>query len=240
MVEPAPALTGLEDVVRQASTPQQIADHVLAAIAAGALPEGAALPPERDLAIGLQVSRSSVRAALDRLQRGGFIVRRRGRGGGTFIARTDSAAFREVRGRLDEFNQSRRHLLDARAVVQNRAAHLAASRRTEEEVDELRALASVYAARPTATEARVADARFHHAIAAATHNPEIERLCLDLDTRINAGFRHDPFSEALFRRAVVDHAAIVGAIADGDAEAAGRLCEDHFRATTMSPPDGTR
>ncbi|RAE60147.1 FadR family transcriptional regulator, partial [Burkholderia multivorans] len=63
--------------------------------------------------------------------------------------------------------------------------------------------------------------------------PELVRIAIDIDTRINAGFRHDPFSHELFDRAVIDHAAIVEAIAAGDAEAAGRLCEEHFRQTTM-------
>ncbi|MCT1447856.1 FCD domain-containing protein, partial [Brevibacterium casei] len=73
----------------------------------------------------------------------------------------------------------------------------------------------------------------HFAIARAGHNPELVRIAIDIDTRINAGFRHDPFSHELFDRAVIDHAAIVEAIAAGDAEAAGRLCEEHFRQTTM-------
>ena len=34
-------------------------------------------------------------------------------------------------------------------------------------------------------------------------------------------------------RACADHSAIVEAIRDGDGPAAGRLCEEHFRATTM-------
>ncbi|WP_349827719.1 FadR/GntR family transcriptional regulator [Brevibacterium litoralis] len=227
------ALEGFQDVVRQSSTPQQIADHVLASIASGALPEGAALPPERELAAGLQVSRSSVRAALDRLERGGFVVRRRGRGGGTFVARPDSAALDGVSDRVHEFTRARRHLLDARAVLQNRVAHHAALHRTDAEVSLLEGLAAAYAGTKDAAAARVADARLHHAMAVAGHNPEIERMAVDLDTRINAGFRHDPFSAALFTRACEDHRHIVAAIRNRDADSAARLCEEHFRATTI-------
>ena len=62
-------------------------------------------------------------------------------------------------------------------------------------------------------------------------------MAIDIDTKINAGFRHDPFSAELFDRAVADHAAIVEAIADQDAEQAGRLCEEHFRFTTIVSRD---
>ena len=90
---------GLGDVVVMTSAPQQIADHIMSSIAVGALPVGSALPPERELAAAMQVSRSSVRAALDRLERGGFIVRRRGRGGGTFVAEWDSRALAGIEDR---------------------------------------------------------------------------------------------------------------------------------------------
>ena len=63
--------------------------------------------------------------------------------------------------------------------------------------------------------ARRADARFHHAVATAGHNPEIVRIVTDLDRRINTGFRHDPFSAELFARACADHSAIVAAILPG-------------------------
>jgi DNA-binding FadR family transcriptional regulator len=226
-------LSGLGDVVVMTSAPQQIADHIMSSIAVGALPVGSALPPERELAAAMQVSRSSVRAALDRLERAGFITRRRGRGGGTFVAQRDDRALAGVEDRLQEFHRARVHLLDARAVVQNRVAHLAALRRTDEEIAELRELADEYARHAEAAGAREADARLHHAIAHAGHNPELVRIAVDLDRQINTGFRHDPFSPELFERAQSDHGAIVAAIAAGDAEAAGRLCEEHFRATTM-------
>ncbi|WP_101650388.1 FadR/GntR family transcriptional regulator [Brevibacterium ihuae] len=226
-------LSGLGDVVVMTSAPQQIADHIMSSIAVGALPVGTALPPERELAAAMQVSRSSVRAALDRLERGGLIERRRGRGGGTFVTDGDARALSGAEDRLQEFHRARVDLLDARAIVQNRAAHLAALRRTDAEVEHLAELAADYATHDSAAAARRADARFHHAVATAGHNPEIVRIVTDLDRRINTGFRHDPFSPELFARACADHSAIVAAIRDRDADEAGRLCEEHFRATTM-------
>ena len=224
---------GLGEVVSLTSAPQQIADHILSGIAVGALPEGTLLPGERTLAADLQVSRSSVRAALLRLERLGVVERRRGRGGGTFVKTARPEALAPMAGRIDEFHAERRNLLDARAVFQNSLAATAARRRTEDELSELRELAEVYSQRAEAAAARTADAQFHFAIARAGHNPELVRMAIDLDTKINAGFRHDPFSAELFDHAVDDHAAIVEAIAAGDATEAGRLCEEHFRYTTI-------
>jgi len=226
----------LSDVVSAASTPGQIADHIMASIAAGALPEGTRLPAERDLADALAVSRSSVRAALSTLERAGFVVRRRGRGGGTFISRVEAGRVDVYADRLTEFRRTRRDLLDARAIVQNRVAAAAAERHEEGAVAELRSRASDYERAQTAAEARTADARLHHAIAQAAGNPHLVEIVQSLDRRINAGFRHDPFSPALFARACADHTAIIDAIAARRPDEAGRLCEAHFRGTTMTGP----
>lgn len=230
--------SGLSEVVSLTSAPQQIADHILSGIAVGALPEGTLLPGERALAAALQVSRSSVRSALDRLERLGVVERRRGRGGGTFVSHVSAQALAPLAGRIEEFHAERSNLLDARAMVQHSIAAAAANRRTEAELAQLTTLAAGYSELAEAAAARTADAQFHFAIAQATHNPELVRIAVELDTRINAGFRHDPFSARLFEQAVRDHGAILAAISRSDAEAAGRLCEEHFRTTTMPPPRG--
>ena len=62
-----------------------IAEHVGAAIASGELPAGTRLPPERELAGELGVSRMTVRQALGALEREGLLRRVVGRAGGTFV-----------------------------------------------------------------------------------------------------------------------------------------------------------
>jgi GntR family transcriptional regulator len=56
------------------------------AVAAGKLGPGDRLPPERELAERLGVSRMTLRHALDSLERRGIVVRHVGRDGGTFVA----------------------------------------------------------------------------------------------------------------------------------------------------------
>ena len=63
---------------------QQIEAQVADAIAAGTLGAGDRLPPERDLAVRLGVSRMTVRQAFDALARRGLVER--GVGRGTFVA----------------------------------------------------------------------------------------------------------------------------------------------------------
>ena len=64
----------------------QIEDRVAEAIGDGAIRPGDRLPPERELAERLGVSRMTLRQALDSLERRGLVLRVRGRTGGTFVA----------------------------------------------------------------------------------------------------------------------------------------------------------
>jgi GntR family transcriptional regulator len=64
----------------------QIEERVAEAIATGDLVPGHRLPPERELADRLGVSRMTLRQALDSLERRGMLARSRGRRGGTFVA----------------------------------------------------------------------------------------------------------------------------------------------------------
>jgi GntR family transcriptional regulator len=63
-----------------------VRDRLRAQIESGELAPGERLGAERELALRLDVSRSTVRAALADLERSGAIRRARGRGGGIFVA----------------------------------------------------------------------------------------------------------------------------------------------------------
>src|ERR1700760_3855909 len=57
------------------------------AIRLGLVPVGERLPPERELAERLQVSRVTLREAIGALREAGLLESRRGRSGGTFVVR---------------------------------------------------------------------------------------------------------------------------------------------------------
>jgi GntR family transcriptional regulator len=71
-----------------------IAEQLTAAITDGRLQPGMRLPPERELAGSLGVSRMTVRQALGELERDGRLRRVVGRSGGTFVRESDGDASR--------------------------------------------------------------------------------------------------------------------------------------------------
>ncbi len=64
-----------------------VAQRIQELISGGSLGEDGRLPTERELAMQLGVSRTTVRQVLDRLEHEGAVHRRRGRSGGTFVNR---------------------------------------------------------------------------------------------------------------------------------------------------------
>lgn len=77
-------------------------ERLLQTIRLGVLAPGQSLPPERELAARLGVSRDTVREAIKSLSDAGYLVSRRGRYGGTFLAeelptpRTDDVELRRA------------------------------------------------------------------------------------------------------------------------------------------------
>src|ERR1700726_2502277 len=88
MTEPAPHgadFGALLVPVPMRTAGERIAERLVTAIALGEFGPDQRLPTERELASMLEVSRTTVREALQRLAASGYVKTRRGRGGGTFV-----------------------------------------------------------------------------------------------------------------------------------------------------------
>jgi GntR family transcriptional regulator, transcriptional repressor for pyruvate dehydrogenase complex len=153
---------------------RRASDEVLAvlvdAIRGGLYDVGDALPPERDLAERLQISRKVLREALDRLRREGIVTAQRGLGGGTVIASLENLT-RVCASIQGETRASLRSLLEVRRPLEWTAALLAAQRATPQEWEWLRRLVGMLdelVERPK--EFWEIDIRFHFTIAEISGN----------------------------------------------------------------------
>lgn len=150
-----------------------IVDQLEAMILEGTLQAGQRLPTERALAERFDVSRPSVRDALQKLNARGLVSRRQG--GGTYVAEGVGASFTDpLLELLSADHHAAESVIEFRRALEGLAARLAAERGTDEDrnliqrkYDELvRAQAE-----GTLEEEAAADAEFHLAIAEAAHNP---------------------------------------------------------------------
>lgn len=214
-------------------TGERIAERLLTALALGQYWPGQRLPSERQLALLLQVSRSSVRHGIGILREQGYIEVRRGRNGGAFVTNKPVHADAAIRRTLLSGWTRLAALLDFRSTVEAQIARVAAERRTKTEACDIRRLADTYVASGTGRESsQQADQALHEAIATATHNPFWRQLSTELRYQVNQGLGTEPFSAELRRRGEEQHPLLADAVAAGDAERAGRLAASHFDLNT--------
>ncbi len=150
-----------------------LTDRLVTAIAVGEYSPGERLPPERELAASLGVSRQTVRQALQQVTELGLIETRRGRSGGAFVAQVswEDIAPDVARRTLETEIPRLLDLYDYRCMVEGMIARAAAERRTDEDVAALEAALGEFEAATSMTQARNADRRLHGLITAAGAQP---------------------------------------------------------------------
>jgi GntR family transcriptional repressor for pyruvate dehydrogenase complex len=214
--------------VRPSSLPDGLAASLERMIADGTLVVGARIPPERDLALQMGVSRASVRSALRDLELKGLIDRRPGRG--TVVA-DRSTVLREAGSLLGHLGRSDRDLMevmDLRATIEPPIAARAAVRATAADIKGLYEIIDATASSRSLKEFAELDEAFHRQLSRCTHNPLLERLMAT-----TAGWIGPSRSSALLNRAraaasLAAHREIAEAVAARDPEAAAEAMADHI------------
>jgi DNA-binding FadR family transcriptional regulator len=237
VAEPAPGEDPFGDLLRPVemrTAGQRIAERLVTAIALGEFERGQRLPAERELAAALEVSRTTVREALQRLHAGGYVITRRGRDGGTFIqaaavsgAGADEAVKRTLDSRWGELTE----LLDYRRLIESLIARTAAERRDPGDVRAIEAAAERYTQAGGRADARIADHALHQAIARATHNERLVDLSARIRREVGLGFDAEPYTPQMRQRALRQHPTLAGAVVAGNAARAARLAASHFSLT---------
>jgi len=225
---PDRALAAVVGAVPSRHAFEDCVERLATAIRLGVYPFGSTLPPERELAAAMGVSRATLREAIAGLRAAGMVSTTRGRGGGTVVASRPATPGESGAGSLAGRRDQLMDTLVFRRVVEPGACQVAAGRPLTGEQREL--LAGALAAVSTATgpaEHRQADSRLHLALATVTASP----LLVAAVTSAQAGL-HDmlvaiPVLAVNIEHSGAQHRAIVAAVLDGDGPRARREMERH-------------
>lgn len=166
--------------VRQARTHELVLESIEQRVVAGELKAGDRLPPERELAPVLGVSRSALREALRVLETIGVLVAQSGRGpdaGARIVRNPDDALGRLLRLHVALGSYSLQDVLEARVTLERHSFEAAAGNAPVEDIEEAeRILHRMRAPGVEVEEFSDLDTRFHVLIARASGNQLISTL----------------------------------------------------------------
>jgi DNA-binding FadR family transcriptional regulator len=205
--------------------------RLVQAIKLGMVAQGERLPPERELAERLQVSRVTLREAIGALRDAGYLESRRGRTGGTFVVYGGHPVDAPDPAELArEMGDALHDALDFRRVLEPGAAGLAATRTLSAD-DRQRLVGALAAARERGAGRRVNDSRLHLAIAAASGSSSLGAAIADVQLTLDRLLAAIPVIERNLDHSDAQHARIIDAILQGDPAVARGAMEEHCDGT---------
>jgi len=210
-----------------------VCGNIRESIESGERGPGARLPSEAEIGGSLGVSRTVVREAISRLAAEGLVIPRHGTG--VFVSETAKyQAFQVTRDEVESLDDVIQ-LLELRLAVETEMASLAAERRTDEDIAEMRRWLANHASAQAGMDDSVnADAEFHRVIAKASQNPYYLKFIDFLGVRLvpprsiflqnSASLNQDEY----IARISDEHEAVVSAIERGDARQARVAAHKHM------------
>jgi GntR family transcriptional repressor for pyruvate dehydrogenase complex len=223
---------GLFTPIRVERVADKVADQLKKLISDGVVKVGDRLPPERELAEQMGVSRASVREALQQLEMQGMleIVH----GGGSIVRNITG---QEIRRTLELFleRDPKRvlELAELRAFMEAWAAKEAAKHRTEAELETMRGYLEEMERDFEKGQIRYdVDFKYHTEIAASTHNTIYLHLIDNIYNLISYSIkvhREEVFTGRGDQETILNqHRAIYNAIRDRNPEAAEVAMKEHL------------
>jgi DNA-binding FadR family transcriptional regulator len=221
------ALEAVFKPVQPPTTFEETVERLGTAIRLGLLGPGSRLPPERELADELRISRSTLRQALTTLTQSGHLIAVRGRAGGTFVA--DRPPLAEPAE--EPLGGEAWEALDMRVAIESGAAVLAAERAEHEDLDRLDELVERMAGADDFADYRRADIRFHIGIAEAARSPRLVSEMTEVQGQMSELIALIAHPDQVLTRSNAQHRRIVALLRRGDVGRVVRLLREHIEGT---------
>jgi GntR family transcriptional regulator, transcriptional repressor for pyruvate dehydrogenase complex len=222
----ATALGAVFEPVSPPTTFEETVERLGTAIRLGLLPPGTRLPPERELAEQLGISRSTLRQALTTLVQSGHLKSLRGRSGGTFVSEAPPMS----QGG-DTLRPDWRDILDQRVAVECGAALLAAERGEEQVFARMDELIAQMDERPDFDTYRRADVRWHIALAEATGTARLIAEMTEVQGQMSELIALIAHPDTVLGHSNEEHRRMLACLRGGDGLGAVKILRQHLLGT---------
>jgi DNA-binding FadR family transcriptional regulator len=222
----ATALGAVFEPVQPPTTFEETVERLGTAIRLGLLSPGTRLPPERELAEQLGISRSTLRQALTTLVQSGHLKSLRGRSGGTFVS--EAPPMSQGGGTL---RPDWREVLDQRVAVECGAALLAAERGEEDVFAQMDELIEQMDERPDFDAYRRADVRWHIGLAEATGTPRLVAEMTEVQGQMSELIALIAHPDTVLGHSNEEHRQMMACLRRGDGLATVKILRKHLLGT---------
>lgn len=223
---------GSIELSRREGLPHEIARKLIDFVLSGEIKPGTRMPSERTLAAELGVGRSAVREALKSLGLLGLVEVRQG--DGTYVRKPDSELLPKVIEWGLLLNERRTlDLVDARQHLEIMIAGLAAERRLDSDLGDIKRALKGMTRRTDADAFVEADIAFHIAVAAAAHNTVLLDVLNSVRSLLRVWIRRSIAQAGGTRGSHLEHVPILEAIVVGDPIAASAAMSQHMSAAAV-------
>ena len=220
----------MEKMRKPRKLPEQIADKLREMIIQEEMKTGMKLPAEAELMARFGVSRSTVREAVKILQTENIVDIRQGQG--TFLCAMPGLKQDPLGLRFADQQELIRHLLEMRLLIEPGVAAMAAQRRKDEDLAQMKILLDkMDNAYLHGEDYTPFDAEFHSIIARSSDNGVVERLLPTIHESIQAGYHHTQRVEGSYQRASQCHLDMYRGIMEHDSERARQAAQRHMMQT---------
>lgn len=216
--------------------PKRISDQVFEQIREliykGEFKPGQQILPERELALSMAVSRTSVRNAINKLVTLGLLEHRQGQG--TFVSSPESRQGNPLTAAMGTDEATPDDLLEVRLGLEANAAMLAAQRATEADLRAIRNSLDEMAQELADTDriGTISDTAFHMAVTFATKNPVLIHLMRNfydfLFVGIKKNLSHLYMNREALEEALKHHREIFAAIEGRNPQEAFDAMQKHI------------
>ena len=221
-----------------------VVNHIRVLIENGTLQPGDKIPPERELALSLKISRASLRAGIGYLAAMGVMKIRHGVG--TFVADGPPEFGKSSLSLMSALHGFQSwQMFEARIIVESQLAALAAERGKEEHHAALsEEVAEMFAAIDNPSEYLVHDLMFHRIISQASGNPILAAIIETITSALYDSRRKTVEHAIDLRESAEMHRELYRAIRGHNQNEARNLMEKHLRmaqtAQGMEQPTGRK
>jgi len=225
----------MSDLKFEKIKPKKISDVIFEQIKKlimdGELSPGEKMPPERELAAQLGVSRPSLREALHKLEAQGFLTQIQG--DGTYVRSITSSSMDKAMEEFIKRDDAIVDLMEVRRILETWSARTAAERATDEEIDQMEEyLQEMKISLERGEVGHISDANFHYTISYATKNillihvmntiyQWIERVSYEVRSRLYTNMTN-------FENLYIQHQEIFDAIKSKDPDMAYDAMLNHM------------